>query len=736
MLKRSHIITLTIVFALTALGISAVRAVPQASTLDLADNAEDLWLTSGHADADAEAFTHWDEDGEIPVYCAKCHSTEGFVDFIEDGVVNSPVSPGGSVECEVCHTDPENGVVRDHSSVVFPSGELVENLGPEAICMECHQGRASKDSVDDAISEAGVDNEDMVSYDLGFLNIHYFAAAATQFGTVAQGGYEYDDKSYDARFSHVIGYNACITCHNSHSLKINISNCNTCHTGISDPKDIRFYGSFVDYDGDGNMVEGVYYEIKALKAKLYNGIKKYGKNVAGFPIVYDSDSYPYFFYDINGNGEPDENEINYGNRYTFFTPRLLKAAYNYQVAQKDPAGFAHGGKYLIQLIYDSISDLNEALTNPIPLASLHRTDEGHFDGSSEAWRHWDEDGEVSSSCAKCHSAEGLPDFLESGQMGSVWSYFRLGEEQLPNSLQNSESEAAEISNGMLCTTCHTTPPGLRVVGSVEFPSGAVKDIGDSSNLCLNCHQGRASKYSVTQALTEEGPYGFINIHYYPAAAVQYGSEVSGGFEYSGKLYKGQNLFLNHDDKLDTCVECHMGSETKGQEDIPATDRYHNVMSPNPADCVNCHGQDISQPNPGADPSQFKFSGIRPGNMPDFDADGDLWESLKDEIHGLEVQLYNQIQSYARNVIGVPIIYDSHSYPYFFIDTNGNGQVDPGENIYPNQYSSFNGKLLKAAYNYQVSKKEPNGFIHNVRYVAQLLVDSIVDLGGNQKFGWR
>jgi len=35
-------------------------------------------------------------------------------------------------------------------------------------------------------------------------------------------------------------------------------------------------------------------------------------------------------------------------------------------------------------------------------------------------------------------------------------------------------------------------------------------------------------------------------------------------------------------------------------------------------------------------------------------------------------------------------------------------------------------MLKAAYNYHMSHKEPCGYIHNHRYVAQLLVDSIGD----------
>jgi len=56
----------------------------------------------------------------------------------------------------------------------------------------------------------------------------------------------------------------------------------------------------------------------------------------------------------------------------------------------------------MQLMYDSIADLDAAL-----VAGLARDDHGHFQGSAEAFRHWDEDGEVSASCTRCHSADGL-----------------------------------------------------------------------------------------------------------------------------------------------------------------------------------------------------------------------------------------------------------------------------------------------------------------------------------------
>jgi hypothetical protein len=303
-------------------------------------------------------------------------------------------------------------------------------------------------------------------------------------------------------------------------------------------------------------------------------------------------------------------------------------------------------------------------------------------------------------------------------------------------LENGENVATHAANGMLCTTCHTSPPALRSSPAVTFPSGAVKDLGDSSNLCMNCHQGRESMDSVLEDISSSPPpWGFINVHYYPAAATFYGREVRGGFQFQGKTYAGRKYYPNHMGMFDTCVECHMGTNSI-HKPYDVKGEMHNVHTPNPEDCVYCHGQDVSQPNPGADPAKFEFSGIRPATTPDYDADGNKKESIKDEIMGLEEALYAEIQKFAADR-GMPIIYDSHAYPYFFHDTNGNGAIDPGEAIYPNSYKFMQARLLKAAYNFQVSKKDPNGFIHNSRYMAQLLVDSIEHLGGSvAKYTWR
>ncbi len=52
-----------------------------------------------------------------------------------------------------------------------------------------------------------------------------------------------------------------------------------------------------------------------------------------------------------------------------------------------------------------------ASATQVDLSAAHRIDPGHFAGSEEAFRHWDAQGEVPATCAKCHSAGGLPESL-------------------------------------------------------------------------------------------------------------------------------------------------------------------------------------------------------------------------------------------------------------------------------------------------------------------------------------
>lgn len=661
---------------------------------------QEAWSASGHADADAEAFTHWDEDDppEVPVRCAKCHSEPGYLDFLgengtEAGTVDNPAPTGTVVTCTVCH----NETAAEMSSVVFPSSVEVTGLGPAARCMQCHQGRASRESVTNAIAEVGLEDMDTPSEELGFVNIHYFAAAATLFGSEVHGGFEYEDESYQMKFAHVENYDTCNECHNVHTLEVKLDECTMCHTdveAIEDIHNIRMQGSLVDYDGDGDIEEGIYHELEGLRELLYQAMQAYASEVVGTPIGYNAQSYPYFFIDTNENGTIDEDEAQFPNQYNAFTGRLLKAAYNYQLSIKDPGAFAHNAKYVVELLYDSIEDLNTQLSEPVDLSQVQRDDPGHFDATSEAFRHFDEDGEVSASCAKCHSAEGLPFFLEHGVTISF-----------------------PPANSLACTTCHANLEdfALHEVVEVFFPSGTnlIFGEGQPSNLCLNCHQGRASTLSVDSAIEQASVEAdevseelqFQNPHYFAAGATLFGAAAQGAYQYEGKEYQGQ---LVHIDGYNTCVQCHSTHQLTVRVD----------------ECSQCHTDVESM----EDLHNLRFA---MGDAVDYDGDGDTEEGVAGEIETIHEVLLQAIQEYAANTTGTPIVYESHTYPYWFTDTNENGEPDPDEANFGNRYANWTPSLVRATYNYQFIEKDPGGFAHNNEYILQILYDSLEAIGGEQ-----
>ena len=298
-----------------------------------ADTPQEAWAGSPHADRESEGFAHWDEDDPavVPAGCAQCHAGAGYLDYLgedgtEAGVVDNDAEPG-VIECGTCHNDSVDAL----STVTFPSGAVVAVVSAEAPCVQCHQGRQSGLSVASAVE--GVD-ADTVIEGQRFINVHYAAAGATREGSVANVGYQYDGKDYVGLFAHASGYDACAKCHDSHSLELLVDGC-ACHGAVEDAGTIRMGAT--DYDGDGDTAEGVKYEIETLHAALLAVLESAG-------AVFDADSYPYWF---DAAGES----------FAAWTPRLLKAAYNYQLVAKEAGFYAHNPKYAIQLLIDSLADL-------------------------------------------------------------------------------------------------------------------------------------------------------------------------------------------------------------------------------------------------------------------------------------------------------------------------------------------------------------------------------------------
>jgi len=657
----------------------------------------DKWQSSGHADASAAAFTYWNSTGEIPVDCARCHSSTGYRDYVGAdgsafGVVDAPAPTGTTVDCVACHNDATDAL----SSVTFPSGATLTGLGAEARCMTCHQGRASSAQVDDAIATAGV-GDDEVSSALGFVNIHYYAAGATLNAGRVKGGYQYAGEVYDTRFRHVPDRDVCIECHDQHSLEVRVNACQQCHTDVSDVEDLKnvrmMSSRSTDYNGNGDLVEGIYGEMTGLRDDvLFGRIRAYADDKLSLDICYSEAAYPYWFVDTDGSGPAcDASEAVFPNRFQSWTPRLLRAAYNFQVAKKDPGAFAHNAKYVIQLLFDAAHDLNDALAAPIDLSALERDDPGHWNGAGKAARNWDNNDGVSASCSKCHGgSEGFRFYLTYG----------VGKKVL------------EQSDGIDCATCHETfgdedlPGSYSVIDidSVLFPSGlTVSKPNEKSNLCMTCHQGRESTVSVDAAIAAGGnQVKFKNIHYLPAAAVKMGSQAKGGYEFDGESYAAE--WTTHPGGS-ACTDCH------SPENTDHTFRIDDNM----ARCTMCHVTIVDV----TDIRAVARQGV------DYDGDGDAAEALDEEISTLAELLLEEMNASAG------LCYDENTYPYWFQDDDlSGGACSVGENVSSNQFAAWTPELVRTTFNYQLSQKEKGAWAHNFDYITALLIDSIAHLGGD------
>ncbi|WP_235441842.1 polyheme membrane-associated cytochrome C [Rhabdonatronobacter sediminivivens] len=318
------------------------------------------WLASPHGDYHSPSFTYWNEAGEVPESCAICHSETGFLDFLgSDGSEAGSVHRAGAINspigCASCHTAEAHAL----DAVTFPAGITVDGLGMEATCNVCHGGRQSGDAVVNRVADMDADT---VSADLSFINIHYGPAAAVTLGADVRPGLQYDGRSYAGRFMHVPGAATCSDCHSPHSTQLSqavVEGCVACHQGgAEDLRDIRTQHR--DFAGTGDRSGGIHAEIVALEAKLFEAIRLYAAEVAGTPIAYGA-GFPYFFVDQDGSGAATGDALSRDNRYQAFTPRLLKAAYNYQVSRKSPGGYVHNPRYMLQILHDSLVDLAEAV---------------------------------------------------------------------------------------------------------------------------------------------------------------------------------------------------------------------------------------------------------------------------------------------------------------------------------------------------------------------------------------
>ena len=324
------------------------------------------WGRSGHSDFTSEAFTHWNEDGAIEPECSFCHSGIGFrtyhgLDGTVPGIPETPVALGGVVDCDTCHA-PQLSTITE---ITLSSGIIHPVSGSDAACVTCHQGRASGARIAAVISAKA---EDDPHADLRFVNPHYALAAGTNLGAYGKLGYEYPGKTYSGRFNHAKPVETCVSCHDPHTLEVAEATCLTCHDS-GDPEKIRIQR--FSFDGSGNTAKGIHDDIHANSAILLTMIGEYADQVIGTGIVYDEAHYPYFYLDANSDGVPDR-EGEKALAYNAWTPRLLRTVYNWKFVTSDGGVHVHNPPYALELVYDSIEDLTQALERDMAELGLLR----------------------------------------------------------------------------------------------------------------------------------------------------------------------------------------------------------------------------------------------------------------------------------------------------------------------------------------------------------------------------
>ena len=109
------------------------------------------------------------------------------------------------------------------------------------------------------------------------------------------------------------------------------------------PDNIRI--SRISFDGSGNVTKGIHADVRANADLLMKMIVDYSAQVAGTQIVFEP-HYPYFFADADGDGRADTIDGR-SQKYASWTPRLLKAAYNWKFVNADPGAFAHNPPYTL-----------------------------------------------------------------------------------------------------------------------------------------------------------------------------------------------------------------------------------------------------------------------------------------------------------------------------------------------------------------------------------------------------
>ena len=289
-----------------------------------------------------------------------------------------------------------------------------------------------------------------------------------------------------------------------------------------------------------------------------------------------------------------------------------------------------------------------------------------------------------------------------------------------------------------CLTCHdphqdknSTGKNVRIPVKISYnslfvdpaknPRGGISGFMDGTDLpanigdsiiCIFCHQGRESGFTIYTKIKEKvDPYtkpdqvidpargfGFIsaNPHYLEGAAILWSRNA---WEFFFDSLPQRYSTGNPDHQKLNCIGCHMSKASADNNEGGHT------WKPNLETCRTCHGSSLKN-----------FFSV-PASA-DYDGDG-VAKTAYEEIGTINPNtgLLGQLNA---ALISKGIIYNPGRFPYFY--TEGGAL-----------YSAFTSNTLAAAYNLAYAYRTRNAvYVHNTKYIVQILQDSLRALGVTPK----
>ncbi|ADC64882.1 polyheme membrane-associated cytochrome c [Ferroglobus placidus DSM 10642] len=294
-----------------------------------------------------------------------------------------------------------------------------------------------------------------------------------------------------------------------------------------------------------------------------------------------------------------------------------------------------------------------------------------------AWAHYDFKQKDRQPCQNCHTSTGFRNFASNPE-----NY---------NPANNTFLLVGKQKELLYCWACHKVedrsfqlrnPGKFEKIASYSEPAeriAAVPDLG-AANLCMVCHSGRSSGAAIKAAGNIKTHFGAFNSHYLAAGGVIFKLLP---YEFDGREYADYNP---HESINDLCVACHM---PKGSHEFKALKKEGDsiVITAYEETCKKCHGDE---------------------------------EELKATIEEREAQYKATLDYIQQLLANKGIYYDISAYPYFYPSPNPQDGRGP-----PNAFKDWPDKnTLGAAYNLNLFAHEPGAFVHNPKYVKQVLYDTI------------